>query len=160
MTINVRVAVKDDSPQIYQFVCDLAQYEKALDEVKCTAESLAESLFGADSVAYALMVEEDGRALGFAIYFYNYSTWLAAKGLYLEDLYVDPADRGKGAGLLLMKTLARIAEIENCGRFEWNVLDWNAPSIAFYEAIGAQSQDEWLGYRLAGQALSNFARSE
>jgi len=127
--------------------------------VKCTAESLAECLFSDASVAHALIVEENGQAIGYAIYFFNFSTWLAAKGLYLEDLYIDPAHRGKGAGIGLMKTLARQAQEQGCLRFEWSVLDWNTPSIEFYEAIGAQSQDEWLGYRLEGAALDLLASS-
>jgi len=156
MSITIRTAHPEDVPQIFQFICDLAEYEKALHEVKCTPESLATSLFDDDSVAYTLIVEENGQAIGYAIYFFNYSTWLAAKGLYLEDLYVDPAHRGKGAGIKLMKYLAKTARESGCLRFEWSVLDWNTPSIEFYEAIGAASQDEWLGYRLDGRALVDF----
>ncbi len=159
MSICIRTARHEDAPQIFQFVCDLAEYEKALKEVKCTAESLADSLFSDTSVAHALMVEDHGQAIGYAIYFFNYSTWLAAKGLYLEDLYIDPAHRGKGAGIGMMKTLARQAKKQGCIRFEWSVLDWNTPSIDFYEAIGAQSQEEWLGYRLEGAALDLLASS-
>jgi len=159
MSICIRTARHEDAPQIFQFICDLAEYEKALQEVKCTAESLAECLFSDASVAHALIVEENGQAIGYAIYFFNFSTWLAAKGLYLEDLYIDPAHRGKGAGIGLMKTLARQAQEQGCLRFEWSVLDWNTPSIEFYEAIGAQSQDEWLGYRLEGAALDLLASS-
>lgn len=157
MPLNIRRATPEDTKQIYQYICDLAEYEKALDEVKCNEASLKESLFGQPTVAYALMIEDDDEAIGYAIYFYNYSTWLAAKGLYLEDLYVDPRHRGKGAGIAMMKALAGIAQAQNCGRFEWSVLDWNTPSIEFYEAIGAKAQNEWLGYRLEGEALATLA---
>ena len=159
MPIAIRNARTDDIPQIFQFICDLAEYEKALHEVKCTPQSLEESLFGPGAVAYTLMVEENGRPIGYAIYFFNYSTWLAAKGLYLEDLYVDPDFRGKGAGIKLMKHLAKEAVEQGCQRFEWSVLDWNTPSIEFYEAMDAQSQDEWLGYRLEGEPLGRLANS-
>jgi GNAT superfamily N-acetyltransferase len=157
MPITIRKAIPADTPQIFQFICDLAKYEKAPNEVKCTPESLAASLFCDPSTAYALMIEDKGQPIGYAIYFYNYSTWLAAKGLYLEDLYVDPAHRGKGAGILLMKMLAKKARAQGCKRFEWSVLEWNTPSIEFYNAIGAQPQNEWLGYRLEGEALDLLA---
>ncbi len=159
MPINIRAAVPADTPQIFQFICDLAEYEKAPNEVKCTPESLGESLFCNPPTAYALMIEENGQPVGYAIYFYNYSTWLAAKGLYLEDVYVDPVHRGKGAGIKLMKMLAKKARKQGCKRFEWSVLDWNTPSIEFYNAIGAKPQDEWLGYRLEGEALDLLASS-
>mgnify|MGYP001811781477 CR=1 FL=1 len=157
MSITIRSAKPDDCSKIYRFICDLAEYEKALEEVKCTAESLQKSLFEGAPCAHALMLEERGQAIGYAIYFFNYSTWLAAKGLYLEDIYVDPAYRGKGAGKMLMNWLANTAVSQGCKRFEWSVLDWNTPSIEFYESLGARSQDEWLGYRLEGEALQRLA---
>ena len=157
MSITIRSANAEDVPQIFQFICDLAEYEKALHEVKCTPQSLVGSLFGPGTVAYTLVVEENGRSIGYAIYFFNYSTWLAAKGLYLEDLYVDPEFRGKGAGIKLMKHLAKEAIAQGCRRFEWSVLDWNTPSIEFYEAIGAKSLNKWLGYRMEGESLAKFA---
>jgi GNAT superfamily N-acetyltransferase len=156
MPIAIRNARTDDIPQIFQFICDLAEYEKALHEVKCTPQSLEESLFGPGAVAYTLMVEENGRPIGYAIYFFNYSTWLAAKGLYLEDLYVDPDFRGKGAGIKLMKHLAKEAVEQGCQRFEWSVLDWNTPSIEFYRGLGARPLDEWTLFRLDGDALKAF----
>ena len=159
MPINIRTARREDVPTIFQFICDLAEYEKALAEVKCTPESLAASLWCESPVAHALMVEEHGQAIGYAIYFFNYSTWLAAKGLYLEDLYIDPAHRGKGGGIKIMQTLAKEAQKQGCQRFEWSVLDWNTPSIEFYEQLGAKAQNEWLGYRLEGANLDMLAKS-
>ncbi len=158
MPLNIRSAVAADVPQIHQFICDLAEYEKALSSVKCSPESLARSLFDDDAIAYAMMIEENAVPIGYVIYFYNYSTWEAARGLYLEDLYVDPAYRGKGAGMLAMQTLAALAIEKGCKRFEWSVLDWNKPSIDFYEAIGAKAQSEWIGYRLEGEALESLVK--
>ena len=159
MPITIRNARREDAQRIYQFICDLAEYENAIEEVQCDARSLAQSLFDDGGTARALMLEEDNQAIGYAVYFYNYSTWTGTRGIYLEDLYVDPAHRGKGAGLLVMKTLARQALAEGCRRFEWAVLDWNRPSIDFYEAIGASHQREWLNYRLGGEALERLGRS-
>lgn len=158
MSLSIRAAISSDVPHIHQFICDLAEYEKALSSVKCSAESLAKSLFEDGSIAYAMMIELADVPVGYVIYFYNYSTWEAARGLYLEDLYVDPAYRGKGAGMLAMQTLAAIAIERGCKRFEWSVLDWNKPSIDFYEAIGAQAQSEWIGYRLEGKLLEKLAK--
>jgi len=159
MNYQLRVAVTNDAPQIHQFICDLAEYEKALKEVKCTPESLAKSLFCDAPAGYAMMIELSGVAVGYVIYFYNYSTWEAARGLYLEDLYIDPAYRGRGAGMQTMRRLAAMAIEQGCVRFEWSVLDWNTPSIEFYESLSAQAQSEWLGYRLEGEALSKLAHS-
>ena len=158
MPLNIRSAVAADVPQIHQFICDLAEYEKALSSVKCSPESLARSLFDDDAIAYAMMIEENAAPIGYVIFFYNYSTWEAARGLYLEDLYVDPTYRGKGAGMLAMQTLAALAIEKGCKRFEWSVLDWNKPSIDFYEAIGAKAQSEWIGYRLEGEALASLVK--
>ena len=105
----------------------------------------------------ALICEADGQPVGYAIYFFNYSTWQARKGLYLEDLYVSPASRGIGAGKRLLRHLARVAVEEGCGRFEWSVLDWNQPAIDFYQSIGARPQAEWVRYRMHGEALTGFA---
>ncbi len=157
MTINTRPAKPGDTTQIFQFICDLAEYEKALDQVKCSEQSLKQSLFEERPTAHALVIEYADRAIGYAIYFYNFSTWLAAKGLYLEDLYIDPVYRGKGGGIAAMKRLAQIARDNGCKRFEWSVLDWNTPSIKFYESIGARAQSEWVGYRLEGVALADLA---
>jgi len=117
------------------------------------------SLFGSDSTTRAVICNIDNKPVGFAVYFFNYSTWLGKHGLYLEDLYVSPEHRRSGAGKALLKHLAEIALSRNCGRFEWSVLDWNEPAIQFYHSIGAKPQDEWVGYRLTGKALEELAIS-
>lgn len=157
MSITIRDAVREDAEQIHAFIRDLAEYENAIDAVECNAESLARNLFEQPQTAYAMMIEEDGQAIGYAVYFYNFSTWTGGRGLYLEDIYVDPVHRGKGAGLLVMKTLAGKAVAQGCRRFEWAVLDWNRPAIDFYQALGARHQKEWLNYRLDGEALEMLA---
>lgn len=155
--LTIRKARPDDCPLILRLVRDLALYERALEEVTATEEQLHAILFGAQPRVYALIGEIDGEPAGFAVYFYNFSTWLGRLGLYLEDLYVDPSQRGGGLGKALLKYLARQAVAEGCGRFEWNVLDWNRPAITFYESCGARPQSEWTGYRLSGEALRDFA---
>ena len=157
--ILIREATIDDSSLILQFVRELAIYEKAEHEVLATEAQIQNSLFGADATAHALICEKGGDALGFAVYFFNYSTWLGKNGLYLEDLYVTPSARGSGVGRALLKQLAQIAVQQDCGRFEWSVLDWNEPAIKFYESVGAKAQDEWVIYRLTGQDLVDFARA-
>ncbi|HEY9745252.1 MAG TPA: GNAT family N-acetyltransferase [Oculatellaceae cyanobacterium] len=158
MAYTIREAVEADVPVILQLIRELAEYEKLLHEVEATEERLAQSLFAFNATAKALMVDVDGRSVGFALYFYNYSTFLAKKGIYLEDLYVQPAYRGKGLGKALLTKLAQIAVKEDCGRLEWSVLDWNAPSIAFYKSLEAVPMDEWTTYRLTGEALSRLGR--
>lgn len=155
--VTVRTAVKNDAATILFFIRELAIYEKAEHEVLATEATITETIFSEDSHVNALICELDGKAIGIAIYFYNYSTWLAKPGLYLEDLYVSADARGKGAGKLLLQRLANIALEKGCGRFEWSCLDWNKPSRDFYESIGAISQDEWVGYRMSGDTLINFA---
>lgn len=155
--IHIRPGTTGDTALIYQFIRELAIYEKALDEVTTSEEMLHEALFGDKARAYPLICELDGRAVGFAIYFYNFSTWLGKYGIFLEDLYISPEHRGHGAGKAMLKYLAQLAVKEGCGRFEWNVLDWNEPSIKFYEACGAVPLSEWVGYRLHGDALKAFA---
>jgi len=159
--IAIRPARADDAALIFHFVRELAIYERALEQVTTSEAELREALFGADARgAHALICEVDGAPAGFALYFYNFSTWLGKYGIFLEDLYVSPEFRGRGAGKALLRHLARQAVDEGCGRYEWNVLDWNEPSIRFYEACGAVAMDEWTGYRLAGEALRRFARDE
>lgn len=158
-TVHIRAGTPDDAAHIFRFVRELAVYEQALDQVTTSEKTLREALFGEQPKAYCLICELDGEAAGFAIYFYNFSTWLGKYGIFLEDLYVSPKHRGQGAGKALLKHLAQLAVREDCGRFEWNVLDWNEPSIRFYEACGAVAMSEWLGYRLCGDALLTFAET-
>lgn len=157
MPLHIRPATPADAELILRFIIDLAIYEKAEHEVKTDAAGLRDSLFGEGSSSHALVCEKDGAPIGYAVYFFNYSTWLGKHGLYLEDLYVSPEARGCGAGKALLQHLARIAVSKNCGRFEWSVLDWNQPAIDFYQSFGARPQDEWTTYRLTGQALLDFA---
>lgn len=157
--IRIREATVDDAELILHFVVELAIYEKAEHEVLASAEDIRKTIFGEHSIAHALICESGKEPIGFAVYFYNYSTWLGKNGLYLEDLYVTPEHRGIGAGKALLKHMANIAVVEECGRFEWRVLDWNEPSIKFYQSIGALPQDEWIGYRLDGQALLDFTNA-
>lgn len=153
----IRKAVAQDAGILFRFIKDLAIYEKTEHEVLATEQMIKQSLFATDSHAFALICELDGIAIGSAIYFFNYSTWLAKSGLYLEDLYVMPEHRGKGAGVKLLKALAQIAEEKGCARFEWSCLDWNTPSREFYHSIGAVAQEEWVSYRMSGKTLSGFA---
>lgn len=160
MTISIRKAVPADAAIIHGFIVELAVYEKAEHEVKASIAEIESSIFSVSSPAKALICELNGEAIGFAVYFYNYSTWQGRKGLYLEDLYVSPKHRGLGAGKFLLRHLAQVAVEEGCGRFEWSVLDWNQPAIEFYDSVGAKPQAEWLKYRLAGDDLFNFAQAE
>ena len=157
--IEIRPAAVEDSALILRFITELAIYEKAKAEVIATESDIANSLFGSNSTTNAVICNINNEPVGFAVYFFNYSTWLGKHGLYLEDLYVSPEHRSFGAGKALLKHLAKIARSKNCGRFEWSVLDWNEPAIQFYQSIGAKSQDEWVGYRLTGKALQEFANS-
>ena len=155
--ISIRPAVINDSKIILHFITELAIYENAEHEVLATEKTIQDSVFSEKSHVHAIICEHESEAIGIAIYFYNYSTWLAQPGLYLEDLYISKTFRGQGAGKKL-KHLANIALDNHCGRFEWSCLDWNKPSRDFYEAVGAIAQTEWVGYRLSGQALSDFAK--
>ncbi|SFW25236.1 L-amino acid N-acyltransferase YncA [Pseudomonas sp. NFACC19-2] len=157
MATNIRPATPDDAELILRFITDLAIYEKAEHEVKTDAAGIRDSLFAEGSTAHGLICENDGQPIGYAVYFFNYSTWLGKHGLYLEDLYVSPEARGLGAGKALLRHLAQLAVARGCGRFEWSVLDWNTPAIDFYESFGARPQSEWTTYRLTGQALLDFA---
>jgi GNAT superfamily N-acetyltransferase len=157
MSLHIRPATRDDAALILRFITELAIYERAENEVKTDAAGIEASLFSQDSSASALICERNGQPIGYAVYFFNYSTWLGCNGLYLEDLYVTPEARGTGAGKALLQHLARIAVSRGCGRFEWSVLDWNEPAIQFYESLGARPQDEWTTYRLTGAALHTLA---
>jgi len=157
--IKIRPASVEDSPLILRFITDLAIYEEAEEAVIATESDIRDSLFRKNSTTSALICELDDQPVGFAVYFFNYSTWLGKHGLYLEDLYVSPEFRGAGAGKALLKHLAQLAVSKKCGRFEWSVMDWNEPAIGFYKSIGAEPQDEWVAYRLTGKALLELAES-
>lgn len=157
MPLTIRPATPDDAELILRFITELAIYEKAEHEVKTDAAGIRDSLFAERATAHGLICEHQGRPIGYAVYFFNYSTWLGKHGLYLEDLYVSPDARGLGAGKALLRHLAQLAVARGCGRFEWSVLDWNTPAIDFYESFGARPQSEWTTYRLTGQALLDFA---
>ena len=153
----IRVATEEDVPLLLAFIRELAAYEKLSAEVTATEEQLRATLFGPRRFAEALLACADHHPVGFAIFFHNYSTFLARPGLYLEDLYVQPAFRGRGLGKLLITTIARIAVERGCGRFEWTVLDWNKPSIEFYESLGAEMKRDWRIMRVSGDSLEKMA---
>jgi GNAT superfamily N-acetyltransferase len=154
---QIRPAGVEDVPIVLQLIRDLAAYERAPDEVVATEEQLVDVLFGERPVAEVLLAFEEGSPVGFAIYFYNFSTWLGRPGLYLEDLFVKPDKRGKGYGRALLVELAKIARDRECGRMEWAVLDWNEPAIKFYRALGAKPMDEWTVFRLTGEEIAKLA---
>jgi GNAT superfamily N-acetyltransferase len=155
---TVREAKKGDEGEILRLITELAVYEKMLDEVVNTEEMLRDMLFSDNPLIFAFIAEidETNKAVGFALYFYNYSTFVGKKGLYLEDLFVEPEYRGKGIGKALFTRLAQESVKQDCGRFEWQVLDWNTPSIDFYKSMGAISMDGWSTFRLAGNALASL----
>ena len=154
--LTFRKAEETDCGLILRFIRALAAYEKMLDEVVATEDLLRDWLFRKRS-AEVLFACEDGKEVGFALFFHNFSTFVGRAGLYLEDLYVLPEYRGNGYGKALLKQLASIAVERGCGRMEWVCLDWNRPSIDFYRSLGAQAMDEWTIYRLAGESLTNLA---
>ncbi len=155
--LSIRPASIDDVPLIRALIAELAEYERLADAAVATDDDLRAQLFGAQPAAEVLIGEVDGQAAGFALFFHNFSTFLGKRGLYLEDLFVRPAFRGTGLGKHLMAALARIAVQRDCGRFEWSVLDWNAPAIGFYRRIGAVGMHEWTVQRLEGEALHALA---
>ena len=157
MSLYIRAATPADAAQILAFITELAIYEKAEHEVVASVADIEQSLFAADSPARALICSRDDQPIGYAVYFLSYSTWLGRKGLYLEDLYISPSQRGAGAGKQLLRYLAKIACDSGCGRLEWSVLDWNEPAIKFYQSLGAAPQDEWVRYRMEGEILQTFA---
>jgi GNAT superfamily N-acetyltransferase len=154
MPRTIRSATPADVPLILAFISDLAAYEKLLHEVVATEETLRRTLFGEPPAAQVVIAEEDGRPAGFALYFFNYSTFLSRPGLYLEDLFVKPEFRGRGTGKALLLHLAKIANARGCGRMEWAVLDWNEPAKGFYKKLGAVPLDDWRVMRLTGPALA------
>ncbi len=153
----IRPAVPADVPAIHQMMLDLAEYERGLAEVNATASDLRQALFGPSPALFAHVAEEDGQAVGFAVWFLNYSTWAGRHGIYLEDLYVKPGRRGAGHGRALLAELARICVERGYARLEWWVLDWNTPARGFYESLGAVPMDEWTVHRLTGPALRALA---
>jgi len=153
----IRDATPADVPEIHRMVRELAEYEKAADEARASREQLHEALFGERPAAFAHIAETDaGEVAGFAIWFLNFSTWRGVHGIYLEDLYVRPQLRGGGHGRALLAELARICVERGYERLEWAVLNWNTPSISFYESLGARPQDEWTVYRLTDEPLAGL----
>ena len=155
--IGIFQATEAEVQVILGMIRGLAEYEKLSHKVSATEEQLRQTLFGAHPAAEVLLARWDGAWAGFALFFPNYSTFLAQPGLYLEDLFVKPQLRGKGVGLALLKRLARTAVERDCGRVEWEVLDWNEPSIGFYKSLGAVPMDEWTRFRLTGTSLKQLA---
>ena len=158
MTLTIRPAERADVPIIAELIRRLARFEKLEHEVTMTEDRLATNLFGTRRYAETLIAEQDGEPVGFALFFHNFSTFLAQPGIYLEDLFVLPDHRGGGIGRALLKELARLAVERGCGRLEWAVLDWNRDAIGFYERLGARPNSEWTVYRLAGEALTTLGR--
>jgi GNAT superfamily N-acetyltransferase len=154
---TIRAATQNDVPLILQFIRELAAYEKLSHEVTATEELLQITLFTEPRKAEVLLAYEHETSVGFAVFFHNFSTFLGKPGIYLEDLYVRPEFRGKGYGKSLLIHVARLARERDCGRFEWSVLDWNKPSIDFYQSLGATAMTEWTIHRVTGQALASLA---
>jgi len=157
LSLVIAPAEPADAALVFSFVRELAEYEKLLHEVEATEEGLAGALFGATPRVFCDIARWNGEPAGFALWFYNYSTFRGRHGIYLEDLFVRPAFRGAGIGKALIRALAARCRDEGLARLEWWVLNWNAPSIAFYESLGAKPMDEWTVYRLSGDALERTA---
>jgi GNAT superfamily N-acetyltransferase len=157
----IRFATPSDVDVIGELIRGLADYERMADQVAWTREHLKHNLFGPRPYAEVLIAEDDAthEVVGFALFFHNFSTFLGKPGIYLEDLFVRPAHRGKGWGKALLRELARLVVARDCGRLEWAVLDWNAPTIAFYKSLGAKAMDEWTVYRVTGEALETLAEA-
>ena len=155
--LKLRFAAREDTGKILGFIKALAEYENMADEVVATEELLSERIFDKGK-AEVILAEIDGEAVGFALFFHNFSTFLGRDGIYLEDLFVKPEHRGKGYGKALLRELARIAVERRCGRLEWACLDWNKPSIDFYLSIGATPMTDWTVYRLTGETLKSFGK--
>lgn len=158
MAFSIRPAEPADVPVVAGLIRQLARFEKLEHEVVLTEELLKAGLFGARPYAEAVLAEEDGQAIGFALFYHNFSTFLARPGMYLEDLFLLPDHRGRGVGRALLAHLARIAVERGCGRLEWAVLNWNQEAVRFYERLGARPNSEWTVYRLTGEALRALGR--
>src|SRR3984893_18334537 len=154
----IRATTEADVPVILSLIHELAEYGRAPDAVVANEAGLREVLFGQKRAAEVLLALEEGEPIGFAVYFYNFSTWLGRPGLYLEDLFVRPSVRGKGCGRALLERLARIAQERGCGRMEWAVLDWNDPAIQFYKKLGAEPMKEWTVFRLTKEGIARLAQ--
>ncbi len=154
---HIRAATRNDVPIILQLIRELAEYEKLAHQVVATERDLHKALFGEKPVAESIIAELGSTAIGFALFFHNFSTFVGRPGLYLEDLYIKPEFRGRGSGRKMLAYLANLAVQRGCGRFEWAVLDWNAPALRFYASLGAQSMQEWKINRLTGDALQKLA---
>jgi GNAT superfamily N-acetyltransferase len=159
-SFTIRDAVTADVPTILQLIRDLAEYERAPNDVVATEEGLRDILFGNEPAARVVIAREGEEPVGFAVYFFNFSTWLGRPGLYLEDLFVRPEKRGHGYGRALLTHLARIAQERGCGRMEWAVLEWNEPAIQFYKKLGATPMDEWTVFRLKREGIAQLAATE
>jgi GNAT superfamily N-acetyltransferase len=155
--LTIRAATPADRDLVFAFIRDLAEYEKLLDDVIATPDDVARALFAPHPRVFCDLAEWDGQAAGFALWFYNFSTFRGRHGIYLEDLFVKPAFRGEGIGKALLAHLAKRAVAEGCARVEWWVLDWNEPSIKFYESLGAIPMEEWTVFRLTGEPLKKLA---
>ncbi|HVV78687.1 MAG TPA: GNAT family N-acetyltransferase [Pseudolabrys sp.] len=160
MSVTIRPARPADAGLIYALVCELADYERLTHDVDSTEQQIASALFGPQPRVFCYLAEWNGEAVGFALWFLNFSTFRGRHGLYLEDIFVRPAMRGKGIGKALMQQLARHCVERGYARFEWTVLDWNEPSIEFYRSIGADVLNDWRVCRMSGEALTKFARQE
>ena len=156
--LYIRYATRDDVSVLLSLIRELAEFEKLLHVVQASEAELAAELFGAPRVAEALIAELSGEVVGFALFFHNFSTFVGRKGLYLEDLYVQPHARRRGVGRALITFVAKIAVERRCGRFEWSVLDWNTRAIDFYRSLGAIAMDEWTVQRVTGEALERLAK--
>ena len=158
--LNIRKATPDDIPLILEFIRELAEYERAPEEAVATPEDLRRDGFSGEPRFYVEIAEWDGEPAGFALWFFNYSTWQGKPGLYLEDLFVRPRFRKKGIGKALLVHLAKVAVEKGCGRYQWQVLDWNTPAIEFYESLGAKVMKEWLTMRVSGEALRKLGEQQ
>ncbi|GAB5412464.1 MAG: GNAT family N-acetyltransferase [Congregibacter sp.] len=164
--LTIRSASPSDVPRIHELIVGLAVYEREPDAVIATKEDLHNALFGEAPKVFCLMCDREEadsvapKSVGFALYFFSYSTWLGKHSVFLEDLYVEPEARGVGAGKALLKAVGQVALDKDCGRYEWNVLRWNTPSIEFYEACGAKPQSEWVGYRMDRAAIERFVNAD
>ena len=159
-TFQIKPATRAEVPLILQLIRELADYERAPDDAVATEAQLDKVLFGENPSAEVILAREGAEPVGFAVYFFNFSTWLGQPGLYLEDLFVRPAHRGKGYGRLLLARLAQIARERGCGRMEWAVLDWNEPAIQFYKKLGAKPMEDWTVFRLTSDGIGALAESK